>query len=545
MIRKIERGKHIVADIFWTEFAINNMDIVTAINNSPLQVKNTEKDKYCGSIFGIRLKMQYLSRQRSNKRGCIKILTDIRLPFALGRTYATTNFTYYAIDPESSFLELEIDLEAVGLMSIYAKFRRTNIKKYIDQICTDIENAAQILASDDKTISNILNKEQQENIAKYKHKLLKISAYNSDVSSTLEASINLSLVKKTIVVEANVLTPDKHFMTATNYIAADDNEFSKMKSVVNKLAHINNPAYILRGETSDKLEPIDFHQSALEFGYNLYHNHFGDKLNEIVPILLFHGKETFLSLIIDEDLEFLPWEALHDGKDFLSMKMRFSRSLGPSRYNTNKDVRNVDELNVLLVSADSRGDLPGTIEEVKTIEKILNEIGVQNVDILKGSEANRHTFIEKLTSGNFNILHFSGHSVFKMESPYQSYLELAQGTKVSLHELDNLANPENGSKPLNLVFLNSCQSGRIGTDKITGKNLSMCRMLRESGIDNVIGMLWNVSDEAATHFASTFYSFLASGNYGDVSEAMRQTRYKVAMDRAWQDGSWLSPILYS
>ena len=521
------------------------MDIVTALNHTSLQVKNTSADKYEGKILGVRLQMQYLSRQRSSKQGCIKILSDIRLPFSLGRTYATTSFTYCAIDCETTFLELEMELEAVGLMSVYAKMRRKDIKDFIDHICADIEKAAQLLALDDDCINVILNENQQSRATEYRNKVVKMPPVGSSISSTLEAAINVSMVKEVMVVEANVVTPDKHFMTATNYNSTDDSLFSRMQTAVNQLAHINNPAYIVRGETSEDCDSIEFHQAALEFGYNLYHDHFGDNLKEIMPVLLFHGKETRLRLNIDKNLEFLPWEALHDGKDFIATKMRFSRSLATVRYNMSKDARDISELSILLIGADSRGDLPGTTVEIKAIEKLLGGIGVSSVQTLYGSEANRHNFIDTLSSGKFNTLHFSGHSVFKSDSPYQSYLELAQGTKLSLHELDNLANPENSSNPLNLVFLNSCQSGRVGTDKITGRNLSMCRMFREAGIDNVIGMLWNVSDEAATQFASVFYKFLATGNYADVSEAMRQTRCEVAMDRAWQDGSWLAPVLYT
>jgi len=73
----------------------------------------------------------------------------------------------------------------------------------------------------------------------------------------------------------------------------------------------------------------------------------------------------------------------------------------------------------------------------------------------------------------------------------------------------------------------------------------MCRTIRESGVCNVIGMLWNISDDAAAQFASYFYKFLASTDQFHVAQAMRRTRCKVAMERAWQDGSWLAPVLYT
>lgn len=73
----------------------------------------------------------------------------------------------------------------------------------------------------------------------------------------------------------------------------------------------------------------------------------------------------------------------------------------------------------------------------------------------------------------------------------------------------------------------------------------MSRAIRESGVNNVIGMLWNVSDEAAAQLASVFYTFLASSPHLHVAQAMRRTRSKVAIDRSWQDGSWLAPVLYT
>ena len=73
----------------------------------------------------------------------------------------------------------------------------------------------------------------------------------------------------------------------------------------------------------------------------------------------------------------------------------------------------------------------------------------------------------------------------------------------------------------------------------------MCKALRESGVANVIGMQWNVEDDAAVHVASTFYKLLLANPPIGPEEAMRQTRSVVAIDRAWADGSWLAPVLYT
>ena len=201
---------------------------------------------------------------------------------------------------------------------------------------------------------------------------------------------------------------------------------------------------------------------------------------------------------------------------------------------------------ILLIGADPRGDLPGTRTEVEHIGNALTKAGASAVEVLTGEEATREEVLKHLESGRFTMIHFSGHSAFDAKHPYQSHLELAMGTKLRLHELEHVNRMAAGRsrEPIELVFLNSCQSGRVGVDETTGRNLSMCRVLRESGVSNVVGMLWNVTDEAGVQFASAFYGLLAAEEGMDIAEAMRRTRWRTALDRAWADGSWLAPVLY-
>lgn len=545
MIFHIQRGKHISANFYWIDFVVNNTDIMTCLNQAALQVKQVSSNTYEGKIFGVKVKIEHLKHEHLGKRGYLRALADVRLPFSLGRTYGTGSHLYYAIDDQTTSMELSIELELTGLMSLYARLRKRSIYDYIDRICGDIENAAHILASEDDSVRSLLDENQRTRIENYRKHIKHAGPLVSLATPHLEASVRISVVNEVMLIEADALMPDHHFLTAKNEICEDSAKHQATQAAAGRLARINNPALAIRGEAFDNDKSIEFHQEAFEFGYRLYKDYFRGNLTSIMPVLLHHGKETFLRLNVDESLERVPWEALHDGKDFIATRLCFSRCLGAARDNRVKATGDISQLGILLIGPDSRGDLPGTIAEIKAIEKILCEIGVTNVHCLYGPEANRQQVLEMIRYGQANVLHFSGHSVFHTDSPYQSYLELAQGTKLSLYEFDNLTDSESSRNPLKMVFLNSCQSGRIGTDQTTGKNLSMCRIFRESGVDYVIGMLWNVSDEAAAQVASIFYEFLATGQGLGVAEAMRQTRLRVAMDRAWQDGSWLAPVLYT
>jgi len=167
------------------------------------------------------------------------------------------------------------------------------------------------------------------------------------------------------------------------------------------------------------------------------------------------------------------------------------------------------------------------------------------IEQLTGAKVNRRSVISALESGQFSILHYSGHSVFDERHPSQSYLELPAGERLFLHEFAYLGGKAaRHNLPLALVFLNSCESGKVSIDETSGRGMSMCRALRHAGVDDVIGMLWNVADDAAAEFGSEFYKLLANSERISVPEIMRQTRRRVAMDRSWVDASWLAPVLY-
>jgi len=544
MIIQIERGKHLSANFDWVDFVVRNTDIMTALNQAPLQVKQISSGKYTGNIFGVKLQIEHLEYNHSGRRGYIKVLADVRLPFSLGRTYTTASHLYYGVDEKITSIQLDLKLEVTGFMSLYVRIRRNSINNYIDRICSDIEIAANIIDNRDARADILLDERQKIRVEQYRRSLAKALPLKSSSFPKVNASLSVSLINDTIVVKADAVMPDRHFITARNEVRESSERQSAIKAAANQLASINNPAFAVRGGIISKGRgDIEFRQAAFEFGHSLYRDYFCGDLAGIMPVLVHHGQETFVRLDADKELEWLPWEALHDGKDFLSTKLRFSRILGTTGEHLKTKSSTIEKFGILLVGSDSRGDLPGTTTETQTIANLLTEAAVSRVEVLSGSKADRQSVLSMLGSGQFNVLHFSGHSVFNAAYPYQSYLELVQGTRLYLHELDNLIGPED--KSLNLVFLNSCESGRVGLDKTTRKNLSMCRIIRESGVDNVIGMLWNVSDEAAAQVASVFYKFLATGSVPDVVEAMRQTRCKVAIDRAWQDGSWLAPVLYT
>lgn len=541
----LERGKHIAAGFCYVDFILRNSDIMSTLCKAPLRISRTSQNKYSGSIFGLSITIECIDSKSSYNQGMVRTVSDVSMPFGLGGTYAKVSQTYYAINDNTTSLDLELELKLRGAIRLYFWFRKTAVGNYIDRVCCDIEKAAKLIVSSEYKNNEKLSDEQRSRIDDFVRSVRTSRHVDNIANESLEASVSIAVVKNIAVVQADAIMPDKHFVSAKHELSYDIKKSQNICEAAGRLARINNPAFTFRGETEHEILNIEFRQAAFEFGHNLFNEYLAGNLTSIMPILSYHGKQTFLRFVVDEKLESLPWEALHDGKDFLSTKLRFARSVGVTRQRAKSKESAMENFGILLIGCDSRDDLPGAVVEAESVGQILSKAGAQKVEVLKGSKANRQNVVNAISKGCFNVLHFSGHSVFNRQYPYQSYLELAHGSKLYLHELDHLNNNTAGGSVFDLIFLNSCQSGLATIDHTSGRSLSLCRVLREAGVENVIGMLWNVSDDAAVQVASTFYEYIATGAYINIAEALRQTRCKVAIDRAWQDGSWLAPVLYA
>ena len=90
--------------------------------------------------------------------------------------------------------------------------------------------------------------------------------------------------------------------------------------------------------------------------------------------------------------------------------------------------------------------------------------------------------------------------------------------------------------PLRLVFLNACQSGRLGAaDPFSG----MAQRLVQQDCTAVVAMQFPISDGAATAFTGEFYAALADGM--PVDQAVTSARKGLLAGYA---SEWATPVLY-
>jgi hypothetical protein len=145
------------------------------------------------------------------------------------------------------------------------------------------------------------------------------------------------------------------------------------------------------------------------------------------------------------------------------------------------------------------------------------------VDPLLEDEPPKHDVQQILTSlmtGEYRIVHIAAHGQYDPD-PMRSGVVLSDQIFLTPAEVAHLPRvPE-------LVFLNCCYLGQMGTTNPTGPDPRLASSLAEgfirAGVRAVIAAGWAVADEAGMTFARTFYeSFLKTATFGEAVDAARK-----------------------
>lgn len=233
----------------------------------------------------------------------------------------------------------------------------------------------------------------------------------------------------------------------------------------------------------------------------------------------------------------IPWELLHDDKDFLCLKVPIGRKLRSREIPRVNQATDGKKIRFLFI-ANPTGDLEGAEEEVDYIVKHLDpDI---EVEVLKRGQATNASILSALRSGKYDIIHYSGHAEFNADSPDESAIICANKRKIYAQEIKRVMS----GKPF--VFLNACGSGR---EKICEEGESYTGSDTEGlgssfilgGSLGFIGSSWPLPDISAGIFASEFYKHVLAGD--SVGEALHKARLHLKNVRP-DDINWMAFILY-
>jgi len=249
---------------------------------------------------------------------------------------------------------------------------------------------------------------------------------------------------------------------------------------------------------------------------------------------------THLIFYIDEGLVHIPWELLHDGTNYLSLRFAVGRVVLTSREISSEGKRDVTSRLKMLALCDPTGDLKSAYEEGIAIRNQLDRIRKKvHLDLRTSDVSVKYTM---KNMREYDAFHFAGHAKYNPEDPSKSGWVMKDGD-LTAEKIMTLGG--SASMPL-LVFANACSSGETEAwqiepaqeDRIYG----LANAFLLAGVRHYIGTFWKVMDKASLDFAKEFYRNVTRGK--TIGEALRLARLKLIEIRGKTSLIWASYMLY-
>jgi hypothetical protein len=245
-----------------------------------------------------------------------------------------------------------------------------------------------------------------------------------------------------------------------------------------------------------------------------------------------------LTILTDDPT--LPWELLHDGTEFVALKLPVARQLIVHQQMAGvlRLPRASSSEFAALVIADPTADLPGAREEGRALLEYFSRIGT--CDALFGHQATFTKILGRLVTRPYAVIHFCGHVDYD-PIEHVSSIRLGGGGRLRVEDIL----PSFQGRPV--VFLNACHSDmRVRAQAAPTESFAQAFLMgSEKGIAvAVVGTMWRVPDEpqeAGRQFSLAFYECLLQG--GALGEALRQSR-SMAREKEWGPMVWGPYVLY-
>lgn len=235
----------------------------------------------------------------------------------------------------------------------------------------------------------------------------------------------------------------------------------------------------------------------------------------------------------EELLLSLPWELLHDERDWLALDSTLSitRRLNVKRRDVQEHGKIHPPLHVLLTYAEPKDKRPfGGERAFEAISKVIRT--AIKPSLLKGlPHTTKRKFKLPIQQG-FHVVHFLGHGDIEAEKAQLGllFLELEESPSSDILTATELAGwMVEAAVPPKLFVLTACHSGNP-----TGYGfLGVATALLDVGVEAVIAMQTELYIDEATAFAKAFYRVL--GDRLTVDDAMQAGRQ--ALHSHWRNRS--------
>jgi tetratricopeptide (TPR) repeat protein len=231
------------------------------------------------------------------------------------------------------------------------------------------------------------------------------------------------------------------------------------------------------------------------------------------------GDAKALVIVSDDELDRVPFSALHDGVRGRSLLEAHSTALAPSaalflRSRARWMAQSTRDEQVVVVEASAAGAgvdaLPEAAGEAMSIARLYH-----GARIIDGSAVTGASLLSEFQEGT--ILQFAGHTVIDAD-PSSRMLRLGESPQARLGTADiaDAVMPR-----MRLVYLSACETDSGPVLKSEG-SITIARSFFAAGVPLVIGTLWPIDDGAAHLAARTFHERLLRGD--TPAESLRQAQ---------------------
>jgi CHAT domain-containing protein len=230
------------------------------------------------------------------------------------------------------------------------------------------------------------------------------------------------------------------------------------------------------------------------------------------------GKSQLI-LVRDNDLHFIPFEALESGQrknDYLvkhfAIRYAYSGTLLQKTHANHPRRERYSVMSMAPYSDISQqanrfrdktlGALPASRQEVISIG------GQAYLD----HKATKAHFLE--AAQHYRIIHLATHARADQDNPARSYIAFypnQEDHKLFTNELYNLS-----LEHTRLVVLSACETGAGRVERSEG-TLSLSRAFMYAGCPSIVTTLWNAHDESSAYIAKRLHHYLRKGTSTDVA----------------------------
>jgi hypothetical protein len=285
-------------------------------------------------------------------------------------------------------------------------------------------------------------------------------------------------------------------------------QLESIKSLSRIITHDILNSYVKSGPSIAGLKKLN--ESAFQL-FNFFEFFNFEKYFKQIKV---NNKNHYLHLIVDSDLNSIPFEILHDGQNFLSDYLILSRESTNSNISDNKFKVELKNKFAIVVNPSESDDInDDVINEANIISNI-----VDSKFNLRGPF--KHRNVDKIELirllGSCSLLHFSGHYKNNGWKLFNDIFESKDILKCS--------------RASDFIFSNSCG------DNSNKFNIFINTFLNK-GTKTIICSLGKLPSNKARIFSETFYKYFIE--YGhDAGESLFLTKKKMIKKYGYQDLFW-------